>query len=100
MGEICTKVTNYQMITFEGDLDDVTRKFNAWASGNDGIEIINVQFMPLTFDTYANRHAVIVVYKEEVHKVKRIIPYMREKDPFTIFNPLIDRLDEEENKND
>lgn len=64
--------TVYRMITFEGDLDDVTRKFNAWASCDDGIEIINIQFVPLTFDTYANRHAVIVVYKEEAHKVEKL----------------------------
>lgn len=56
-------VTDYRMITFEGDLDEVKRKFNAWTSGSDGIEIINVQFTPLTFDTYANRHGVIVFYK-------------------------------------
>lgn len=28
--------TDYRMITFEGDLDDVAREFNAWASGADG----------------------------------------------------------------
>lgn len=67
------KVINYRMISFEGDLDEVTRKFNAWASGVDGIEIINVQFVPLTFDTYANRHGVIVFYKK-VHTVEKYKP--------------------------
>lgn len=66
------KATDYRMIAFEGDLDDVTRKFNTWASGDDGIEIINVQFVPLTFDTYTNRHGVIVFYKKEVYKVKKL----------------------------
>lgn len=92
------RATDYRMITFEGDLDEVTRKFNTWASNDDGIEIINIQFVPITFDTYANRHAVIVVYKGEVHKLRRIIPYMREKDPLTIFDPHIDKLDEEDDK--
>lgn len=66
------KATDYRMIAFEGDLDDVTRKFNAWASGDDGIEIINVQFVPLTFDTYSNRHGVIVLYKKEIYKVEKL----------------------------
>lgn len=90
--------TDYRMITFEGDLDEVTKEFNAWASGSDDIEIINVQFMPLTFDTYANRHAVIVFYKKAVYKVEKLTPkeaytkHMREKDP------LVDRLDEEDDR--
>lgn len=67
------KATDYRMIAFEGDLDDVVRKFNAWASGDDGIEIVNVQFVPLTFDTYANRHGVIVFYKKEVYKVEKLM---------------------------
>lgn len=99
--------TEHRMIAFEGDLDEVTRKFNAWASGDDGMEIINVQFVPLTFDTYANRHGVIVFYKKAVYKVEKLTPkeaytkHMREMDPLTIFDPLIDRLDEKgENKND
>ncbi len=66
------KATDYRMIAFESDLDDVTRKFNAWASGDDGIEIINVQFVPLTFDTYSNRYGVIVFYKKEVYKVEKL----------------------------
>lgn len=66
------KTTDYRMIAFEGDLDDVTRKFNAWASGDDGIEIINVQFVPHTFDIYANRYAVIVFYKKEIYKVEKL----------------------------
>lgn len=68
------KATDYRMIAFEGDLDDVTRKFNAWASGDDGIEIVNVQFVPLTFDTYSNRHGVIVFYKKEIYKVEKLKP--------------------------
>lgn len=67
------KATDYRMIAFEGDLDDITRKFNAWASGDDGIEIVNVQFVPLTFDTYANRHGVIVFYKKKVYKVEKLM---------------------------
>lgn len=96
--------TDYRMITFEGDLDEVTRKFNAWASGEDGVAIISVQCMPLTFDTYANRHGVIVFYKKAVCKVEKLTPkeaytkHMREMDPLTIFDPLIDRLDEEDDK--
>ncbi len=103
------KTTDYRMVAFEGDLDEVTRKFNAWASGDDGIEITNIQFVPLTFDTYANRYAVVVFYTKEVYKVQKCKPvierptpekkYMREKDPLTIFDPLIDRLYEED-KND
>lgn len=98
------RATDYRMITFEGDLDEVTRKFNTWASGEDGIAIISVQCMPLTFDTYANRHGVIVFYKKAVCKVEKLTPkeaytkHMREMDPLTIFDPLIDRLDEEDDK--
>lgn len=96
--------TDYRMITFEGDLDEVTRKFNAWASGEDGIAIISVQCMPLTFDTYANRHAVIVFYKKKVYKIGKYKPVIERPKPKemytnTIFDPLIDRLDEED-KND
>lgn len=75
------KATDYRMIAFEGDLDDVTRKFNAWASGGDGIEIVNVQFVPLTFDTYTNRHGVIVFYKKEVYKVEKYKPVIERPTP-------------------
>lgn len=96
--------TDYRMIAFEGDLDDVTRKFNAWVSRDDGIEIVNIQFVPLTFDTYSNHYGVIVFYKKEVYKVEKYKPVIQRPKPKemytnTIFDPLIDRLDEED-KND
>lgn len=75
------KATDYRMVAFEGDLDEVTRKFNAWASGDDGIEIVNVQFVPLTFDTYANRYGVIVFYKKEVYKVEKYKPVIERPTP-------------------
>lgn len=63
--------TDYQMVAFEGDLNDVTRKFNDWASGDDGVEIVNVQFTP---DTHIDRYTVVVFYKKEVHKVTKLTP--------------------------
>lgn len=75
------KATDYRIVTFEGDLDEVTRKFNAWANGDDGIEIVNVQFVPLTFDTYSNRHGVIVFYKKEVYKVEKYKPVIERPTP-------------------
>lgn len=66
------KATDYRMIAFEGDLDDITRKINAWASGDDGIEIVNIRCISRTFDTYTNCHAVIVFYKKEIYKVEKL----------------------------
>lgn len=63
--------TDYQMVAFEGDLNDVTRKFNDWASGDDGVEIVNVQFTP---DTHIDRYVVVIFYKKEVYKVKKLTP--------------------------
>lgn len=109
----------YRMVVFEGYLEDITRKFNVWASDDDGIDIIRIEFCPGRF-TKDGEQGLIVIYKKDTYKTKKTnsdacepvverptakelcakhMRYMREKDPLTIFDPLIDRLDEED-KND
>lgn len=66
------KATDYRMIAFEGDLDDITRKFNAWASGDDGIDIIGIEFCPGRF-TKDGGQGLIVIYKKDVYKTKEPI---------------------------
>lgn len=89
------RATDYRMVAFEGDLNELTRKFNAWASGDDGIEIVNIQFVPLTFDTYANQHGVIVFYKKEIYKVEKLTSVEYAGDGNTTW-----RTETKEDKND
>lgn len=88
---------NYRMIAFKGDPDQIEEKFNGWAYRVGDIEIIDIR--------YINYYGIIVVYKKltptkcgkESSTPKEMhTKYMREKDPLTIFDPLIDRLDEGE----
>ncbi len=88
---------NYRMITFKGDPDQIAERFNGWAYRVGDIEIINIR--------YINYYGIVVFYKkltptkcnkESSTPKEMYTKYMREKDPLTIFDPLIDRLDEEE----
>lgn len=106
----------YRMVVFEGYLEDIARKFNAWASDDDGIDIIRIEFCPGRF-TKDGEQGIIVIYKKDSYKTKKTnfdacepvverptakelyTKYMREKDSLTIFDPLTDRLNEED-KND
>nr|DAH33526.1 MAG TPA: Sporulation protein Cse60 [Caudoviricetes sp.] len=60
----------YRMVVFEGYLEDITRKFNAWASDDDGIDIIRIEFCPGRF-TKDGEQGLIVIYKKDVYKTKK-----------------------------
>lgn len=62
------KTTDYRMVTFKGELVEVAEKFNTWMRKNDNVEVIDIKFAPLTFDTYANEFALVVLYRVEVEK--------------------------------
>lgn len=59
------KATNYRMVTFKGELVEVGEKFNTWVRKNDNVEVIDIKFAPLTFNTYANQFALAVLYRVE-----------------------------------
>lgn len=76
--------TNYRMVTFKGELVEIAEKFNTWMRQNDSVEVIDIKFAPLTFNTYANQFALAVLYgveKVASDKCKPVIDRPTPKEP-------------------